>query len=78
MGIEVERSLHDLDVHHEVFASRDGADGQDREWRLALRYEGAAPGFGSAVVGLRANGGLSLRWNRDYIQYSGNAALGAL
>jgi hypothetical protein len=73
VGIEAERIFHDLDVYNRILRHPDGTEGEDREWRFAVLYEGAAPGFGSQAVGLRLNGGMSLRWNRDYIRYSENA-----
>jgi hypothetical protein len=78
LGVEAERLLRDLEVHMDVLRRRDGASGEDREWRLAALYEGLIPAVAgglSRVPGLsvRANGGVSLRWNRDYVRYSANA-----
>lgn len=78
VGLEVERIVRDLDVYGRVFARRDGASGEDREWRVAALYEGPFPRFAGRLadvpgLSLRANGGVSLRWNRDYVRYSANA-----
>ncbi|MHB1193065.1 MAG: hypothetical protein ACYC6F_08450 [Longimicrobiales bacterium] len=75
LGVEVERIVRDLDLYNTVFARRDGTSGEDREWRFGLLYEGPIPRFDVPGVSVKANGGLSLRWNRDYIQYSSNAHL---
>ncbi|HSW31596.1 MAG TPA: hypothetical protein VLH75_19065 [Longimicrobiales bacterium] len=80
LGAEVEHVTRDLDVHFEVFKRRDGSSGEDREWRFGVLYQGPIPRFAGRLadvpgVSVRANGGLSLRWNRDYIRYSSNAHL---
>lgn len=75
LGAEIEHITRDLDVHWEVFRRRDGSDGEDREWRFGLLYEGPVPRLDWPGLSMKANGGLSLRWNRDYIQYSSNAHL---
>lgn len=78
VGVEVERILRDLDAYARTLRRPDGASGEDREWRLAALYEGPVPAFAGGLarvpgLSVRANGGVSLRWNRDYVRYSANA-----
>ena len=67
----VERILWDQDTYKRDVLNG-SPEGEDREWLFAGRFGTNLDIAGIEKIQLEAFGGLSLRWNRQYIRFTGD------
>ena len=70
-GMLVERILWDQDTYKRDVLNG-SPEGEDREWLFAGRFGTNLDIAGIEKIQLEAFGGLSLRWNRQYIRFTGD------
>jgi hypothetical protein len=70
-GFLVERILWDIDAFSREI-KKNFPDGQDREWLFAGRVSRTINISGIDPLRLDATGGVSLRWNRQYVRFTGS------
>ncbi|MDA0310528.1 MAG: hypothetical protein O2992_00235 [Gemmatimonadetes bacterium] len=70
-GFLVERILWDIDAFSRQI-KKNFPDGQDREWLFAGRVSRTINISGIDPLRLDATGGVSLRWNRQYVRFTGS------
>ncbi len=69
-GVELEQVRYDLDTYARLLDRRDGAAGEDREWRVAGTFVGTPPGVAPSGLAVELRVGVAKRWNRDYLPYA--------
>jgi len=69
-GFLVERILWDIDAFSRDI-QKNFPDGQDREWLFAGRLRRTIEIAGVDPLRLDATGGVSFRWNRQYVRFTG-------
>jgi hypothetical protein len=70
IGVLVERILWDIDAYKRSIAMT-FPESQDREWLFAGRFGTDLNIAGIESLRIEAFGGLSLRWNRQYVRFTG-------
>lgn len=71
-GVLAEHIDWDMDTNARYFAYRYGPSSQDREDLLGGMYHGPLRLAGIDVLHVDAMGGVSLRWNRQYVRFTGD------